>query len=315
MDEERGAGRITKIVLIVVLEYVVLIGLFLAAITFGQPTVAQVASFAAVLFGLLTFLNFWFARNVLRPPFENTASSHLRLLREEFLYLRFYFDEILETMSSGILVLDRLMNVRAMNHAERHLLTLKEKEELVGKPFRFHPLSKEIYTGEIYAHRGKPLLSILESCASEGSSILLQDVHFASGNGHAPIPLDILVYPWKNRHDETERIVLRMDDKSIPESERKINDMQIEKLIAASTVAAAAAPESIGSDIGETLRSDCTSMRDYLEALLASSRAIHGFVAPGENGPMAELLLFEMQVKKIIDLVESMERDIGQGLN
>jgi len=262
------------------------------------------------MLGVVSLVNFLIAA---RTGEENPAGGtayHLRLLREEFLYLRWYFDEVLETMSSGILVLDRVLNVRAMNHAERHLLSLKEKEELIGKPFRHHPLSQEPYEGEIYDHKGRQLLEILETCVRDGQSILLEEIRFTQGNGRDPKPLSILVYPWKNRNDETERLVLRMDDKSLPAE--ALGQADIEKLLGAAT-AGNAVPASLADSIGLSLADDCVTVRDHLEGLLTSARSIQNIIDPGLEGPQAELLLFEMQVRKIIGMIQRMQRELDKG--
>ncbi len=302
--------KISRIVLIVAGEYAVFAVLFTVLLQFYSPTPAQVASAGAVFFGVVSLLNFIVAGRLAGDLPPLSAAHHLKLLREEFLYLRWYFDEILETMSSGILVLDRVLTVRSMNHAQRHLLCLKEKEELIGKPFRHHPLSKELYEGEIYGHRGHPLIDVLESCVRDGESILLEEIHFNQENGEEPKPLNILIYPWKNRKDETDRLVIRMDDKSIPAETR--GQMDIERLLAG-TSPDSNLPTPFSDSIGFSIAGDCETIRDHLEALLASSRSIHELLEPAIDGPQAEMLLFEMQVQKIIDMIRQMQRDLSKG--
>ncbi len=314
MDRHRNAGNAGRFVLVVIVEYIVLVLSFVVLIRTLQASPAQVASAAGILFALFTLLNFFLASRLTgksAPP--PLAARHLRLLRDEFLYLRWYFDEILETMSSGILVVDRALTVRSMNHAECHLLTLKEKEELIGKPFRFHPLSSEIYTGEIYAYRGKPLIDILDSCVQRGESILLEGIRFKQGNGSTPKPINMRIYPWKNRQDETERLVIRMDDKSVPKEKRDAIDL--EKVLARTPPQIEDLPAPLAESIGLTLQEDCETVRDHLEALLASSSSLHQLLDGEDDGPEAEFLLFEMQVRKIMDIIRRMEAEIGKGIS
>jgi hypothetical protein len=61
------------------------------------------------------------------------------------------------------------------------------------------------------------------------------------------------------------------------------------------------------------LRGECTAVRDHLQALLASSQSIAEVLGPGEKGPRAELMLFEMQVKRILDMIGRMEEQLGRG--
>ena len=232
--------------MIVAAEYLFFAALSAAILRFYSPTPAQVASAGAILIGAVSLVNLFIATRMTGSPPPQGTAYHLKLLREEFLYLRWYFDEVLETMSSGILVLDRVLNVRSMNHAERHILSLKEKEELIGKPFRHHPLSQEPYEGEIYGHKGRPLLDILEVCIRDGESILLEDITFKQGNGYEPKPLNILIYPWKNRNDETERLVIRMDDKTL--SAEAKGQMEIDTLLAGASGSGDIPPPPVQSD-------------------------------------------------------------------
>jgi hypothetical protein len=212
-------------------------------------------------------------------------------------------------MSSAVLVLDPLLTVRSMNHAGRDLLSLREKEELIGRPFRFHPLSKEVYSGEIYEFRGKPLEKVFESCVREGDAILLEKVRYQKQQDGAPVDLDILIYPWKNREDDTERLVIRFDEHLANGSPPSGPDL--EELLKAAGAPSLPPP---APDLGTSraLREDCSAIRDHLEALLASSQSIAHVLSPDENGPRAELLLFEMQVKKILQMLEGMEEEIGR---
>jgi len=307
MSEDRLASRIGRIVGVVIVEYLVLVGLLYVAIRFLGTTASQTANVAAVLFGAFTLLNFFVAHRVQGGHAPRTLARHLGLLRDDFLYLRWYFDEILETMSSAVIVLDRMMTVRSMNHAGRNLLSLREKEELVGRPFRFHPLSQEVYGGEVYTYRQKALLEVLEMCAREGSSVLLEKIDYRRNESAGPISLDILIYPWKNRQDETERLVLRLDEpRANGEPEPTID---LEKILAA---APPPPPEPLEDRSVASLRKECGGMRDHLNALLDSSRSIGQVVGDDEKGPRAELLLFEMQVKRILDMLSRMETELGR---
>jgi PAS domain-containing protein len=311
MGWERFARSFSRIVLVVIIEYALLILLFFLAIRFLDPTAAQVASAAAVLFGALTLANFLLAHRLFGGRYPPTLARHLTLLRDDFVYLRWYFDEILETMSSSVIVLDRLLTVRSLNHAGRSLLSLREKEELVGRPFRIHPLSKEVYTGEIYGYRGKHLIDVFEACAREGSSILLEKVPYRRSESEDPVILDVLVHPWKNRQDDTERLVIRVDE------HRANGDRQagidIERLLAAVPPPPARPAESNGAHSQPELRKECAAVRDHLQALLSSSQSIGQVLGPEDRGPRAELLLFEMQVKRILDMIGRMEAQIGKG--
>ena len=307
MGPERFAGHLSKIVLIVIAEYAVLVALFFAALRLLAPTAAQVASGAALLFGVLSIFNLLIARRFLGGNLPPRAEKHLSQLRSEFLYLRWYFDEILETMSSAVLVLDPLLTVRSMNHAGRDLLSLREKEELVGRPFRFHPLAKEVYSGEIYDFRGKPLEKVFEACVREGDPVLLEKVRYQKREDTAAVDLDILVYPWKNREDNTERLVIRFDEHRANGSAPPGPDL--EGLLKA---AAALSPPPSGPSPSPALQEDLSAIRDHLEALLSSSQSIASVLEPDENGPRAELLLFEMQVKRILHMMKGMEEEIGR---
>ena len=122
MERERWTGAIGRIAVIAAVEYAALIALYLGVTHIASPTPAQTASAAAVLLALLSVINLLLASRLYRRPAPREATHHLKLLREEFLYLRWYFDEVLESMSSGILVLDRLLTVRSMNQAESRKL-------------------------------------------------------------------------------------------------------------------------------------------------------------------------------------------------
>ncbi len=299
-----------RIILIVGGEYVLLALVCYLLFRLGNVSLVGLASFGTIAFGVLSLFNFFLAARMTGPAAPADGAGHLKLLREEFLYLRWYFDEVLETMSSGILVLDRVLTVRSMNHAQRHFLALKEKEELIGKPFRYHPLAREVYSGEIYGHRGKPLLEIFESCVRLGESVLLEDIRLERGGGAEARRLDILVYPWKNRNDETERLVIRMDDRSAGGATHQTVD--IERLLAG-TVPDAADPSPLAGSPGLALLDECETVRDHLEALLTSARSVYEILDPSLEGPHAELLLFEMQVQKIIEMVKKMESELARG--
>ncbi len=310
MESRRTPWKIGKIVMIVAVEYLFFALLSVIVLRFFSPSPAQVASAGTILIGAVSLVNLMIASRMARETIPHGAAYHLKLLREEFLYLRWYFDEVLETMSSGILVLDRVLNVRSMNHAERDILSLKEKEELIGKPFRHHPLSQEQYEGEIYGHKGRPLLDILEVCARDGESLLLEDIRFNQGNGNEPKPLNILIYPWKNRDDETERLVLRMDDKSLPLEAR--GQLDLEKLLSGGPITDERLPLG-GDSIGPSLATDFEMVKDHLEGLLASAGSLHSILDSGADGPQAELLLFEVQVQKIIGMIRQMQRNLDKG--
>lgn len=307
MSTERFARRFGRIIAIVLAEYVLLVLLFFLAIRFLSPSTSQVASAAAILFGVLTALNFALAHRLLGGRSPASLGRHLALLKDDFVYLRWYFDEILETMSSAVVVLDRLLTVRSLNHAGRDLLSLREKEELVGRPFRLHPIAKEVYAGEIYGFRGKPIIDVLESCAREGSSILLEKVAYRRRETEEPMILDILIHPWKNRRDDTERLVIRFDDKSRNGGGEAAVD--IAELLTSIPIPSPIAPRENHRTPPE-LQEECAAVRDHLQALLASSQSIAQVLGPDERGPRAELLLFEMQVKRILDMIGRMEEQL-----
>ena len=310
MGWEKRTGRFGRIIGIVIAEYALFVLALFLIIRFFSPGAVQVASVAAILFGLLTIFNFMFAYRSFSGRFPPALARHLFLLRDDFLYLRWYFDEILETMSSAVIVLDRLLTVRSMNHAGRNLLSLGEKEELVGRPFRFHPLSKEIYSGEMYSYRGKPLVDVFEACASEGTSILLEQVRYRKREKEEPVSLNLLIYPWKNRQDETERLVIRVDEAG--RNGREAEEIDLEKLLAATPPPSRRLPPDPALS-SPTLLDDFGAVQDHLQALLSSARSIGQVLEPDEKGAQAELLLFEMQVKRILDMIGRMENEIGKG--
>jgi len=311
MKWERFARSFSRIVWVVIAEYAVLVLLFFLAIRLFSPSVAQIASAAAVLFGVLSLLNFLLAPRLSGGRSPASLAKHLVLLRDDFVYLRWYFDEILETMSSAVIVLDRLLTVRSLNHAGRSLLSLREKEELIGRPFRIHPLSKEVYSGDLYTYRGRALIDVFEACAREGTSILLEKVPYRRTEAEDPILLDILVHPWKDRRDDTERLVIRLDEKRMNGS--RGTPVDLEELLALSHSPPAPEPREVDYPASAELREGCATVRDHLQALLASSQSIGQVLGPDERGPRAELLLFEMQVKRILDMIERMEVQMGGG--
>ncbi|MFH1681312.1 MAG: hypothetical protein ABIH26_11810 [Candidatus Eisenbacteria bacterium] len=311
MRWERFARSFSRIILVVIAEYALLVVVFFLAIRLFSPSVFQIASVAAILFGVLSLLNFLLAPRLFGGRFPPALRRHLALLRDDFVYLRWYFDEILETMSSAVIVLDRLLTVRSLNHAGRNLLSLREKEELVGRPFRIHPLSKEVYSGEIYGYRGKALIDVFEACAREGSAILLEKVPYRRSEAEDPVLLDVLIHPWKNRSDDTERLVIRLDEKRANGNRKTAVDL--ERLTAfLPPPPAALSPEEV-PPADPNLRVECAAVRDHLQALLASSQSIGQVLEPDERGPRAELLLFEMQVKRILVMIERMEDRLGGG--
>jgi PAS domain-containing protein len=308
MGLERFAQSVGRIVGIVVAEYAVLVLLFFLALRFYSPSPVEVASLAAILFGALSILNFILAHRLYGGRSPSTLGRHLTLLRDDFVYLRWYFDEILETMSSAVIVLDRVLTVRSLNHAGRDLLSLREKEELVGRPFRVHPIAKQTYEGEIYGYRGKPLIDVLETCAREGSSILLERVSYRRRESEEPVVLDILIHPWKNRRDDTERLVIRFDPNRLNGNAEAARE--IDRLLSQAPPPLSPLPEENHRTTPE-LREECTAVRDHLQALLASSQSIAQVLGPGETGPRAELLLFEMQVRRILDMIGRMEEQLS----
>lgn len=310
MGRERATGLISRIFLLLLAEYAILIAVFLLALRISTPTPTRIAGVGAILFTLLSVVNFRIAARIFRSrtDHDQSTATHLAALRDDFLYLRWYFDELLEMMSSAVIVLDRLLTVRSMNHAGRDLLALREKEELIGRPFRHHPLSKEIYNGIIYNYNGKPLIDILDIIASDGDSILIDSIEYHRRKTEEPFLLDILVYPWKNQQDETERLVIRLDNRAGNSKEESRIDL--DGLLESPPAAPSKPPASRDTITGKTLLNECVTIKDHLNALLASSRSAYQAMGPEESGPKSELFLFELQVKNILGMIGRMESEI-----
>ncbi|MBN1825248.1 MAG: PAS domain-containing protein [Candidatus Eisenbacteria bacterium] len=302
MTVERRTGLAARIVGIVILEYaIVVVGCLTAIRRFG-PSAGEAASIGAVLFGVLSLINFLVARRLFRggpatgTPMRRDESEDYARLREEFYYLRWYLDELVENWNTAVLVLDRSLLVRSMNRAGRDLLSLREKAELVGRPFHLHPLSAATYRGQVSCFRDRPLREALAACCREGTPVLLEKIAYHRMGGEEPVLLDVLVTPWGERVGEPHRLVLRL--------ERTARNGGI---VAREGAGPAEPLPLLPRETEGPLREACADLKGRIEALHRSCRSIAEAVAPSRNGVEAELLLFEIQADRIREEMDRLE--------
>jgi len=307
MTNAHRTGLAVRVVGIVVLEYLLVIAAGLWAIHRFSFSPARAISAAALLFSALTIGNFLLARRLFRRdrrgpvPAPAGESEEVARLREEFHYLRWYLDELVENWNTPVLVLDRSLLVRWMNRAGRDLLALREKAELVGRPFRLHPLAGATYRGQVSAFRNRPLGEVLAACCAEGTPVLLEKIACPRGNGGDPVLLDILATPWGERTGETSRLVLRLDRSARDGAPAKERSGEGERR-------AAPAPEENGD-----LLLACDGMRSRLEALRLSCRSLAAAAGPAGNGALSEAVLLESQADRIGEELNRLARTLEGG--
>lgn len=291
MGWDRLVGRSSRIVLVVIVEYLLFVGVLFLAIRYLGAGAARTASAAAVLFGALTLINFGIAHRLLgdRPPRGLVLS--LGRLREDIRFLRWYVDDVLDRVGVGVLVLDPTLRVRSVNPVAADILSVPWRSDLVGRSFRSHPLAAGV-SSRAHAGSAEPLLRVLERSGRGAEGRTFEAVRY-DAEGRETAWLDIAVHPWPGGKGGPVRLIVTLDRRPAPAP-------------VAEAPAKTEAPRPAETEKTRAALDECAVLRDYLRAMIASSRSVRRAVTCGRERP-PEAQLLEMQAERALEILAAVE--------